>query len=100
MTNEPVYQTETDHGHEEQTCVCQWGGGERRGWGWWMRTITFRMDNGVLLYSTGTCVQSLGLEHDGRQYEKKRMCIYVCVCVCIYIMVGSILCTVEIEGAL
>jgi len=30
-----------------------------------------RMDNGVLLYSTGNCVQSLGLGHDGRKYEKK-----------------------------
>ena len=25
-----------------------------------------------LLHSTGDCAQSLGLEHDGRQYEKER----------------------------
>ena len=30
----------------------------------------------VLLYSTGNYVQSLGLEHDGREYEKKE-CTYV-----------------------
>ena len=33
-----------------------------------------KMGNGVLLYSTGNCVQSLGLEHDGKW--KKRMCVY------------------------
>ena len=26
-TNDPTYKTETDHGHGEQTCVCQGGGG-------------------------------------------------------------------------
>ena len=30
---------------------------------------------GVLLYSTGKYVQSLGLEHDGRYYEKKNIYI-------------------------
>ena len=35
------------------------------------------ISNGVLLYSTGNYVQSLGLSHDGRWYEKKIMCIYV-----------------------
>ena len=34
------------------------------------------ISNGVLLYSTRNYVQSLGLEHDGRQC-KKRMYIYV-----------------------
>ena len=46
-----------------------------------MQTIMFRMDcNRVLLYSTGSYVQSLGLEHGERQY-KKSVCVYVCVCV-------------------
>ena len=31
------------------------------------------INNEVPLYSTGSYVQSLGLEHDGRQYEKKRI---------------------------
>ena len=30
-----------------------------------------QMGNEDLLYSTGNCVQSLGLGHDGRKYEKK-----------------------------
>ena len=32
-----------------------------------------------LLGSTGNYVQSLGLEHDGRYYEEKKVCICVCV---------------------
>ena len=32
--------------------------------------------NGVLLYSTGNYVQSLGVENDGRWYEKKYVCVY------------------------
>ena len=53
-----------------------------------------QISNGVLLYSTGNCVQSLGLEHDGRQFGKKKervyICICLCVCVCIYMGVGWI----------
>ena len=37
------------------------------------------ISNGVLLYNTGNYVLSLGLEHDGRQYEKKRMCTHFCM---------------------
>ena len=38
------------HGHREQTCGCQWGGGEGRGreglgaWDQQMHTIIYRMD--------------------------------------------------------
>ena len=73
-TNNPIYKTETDHGHGEKTCDCH--GGRREGVGW-MEFEEFEIDrckllhlewisNGVLLYSTGNNVQSLGLEHDGR----------------------------------
>ena len=34
------------------------------------------MDSKVLLYSTGDYIQSLGRDHDGKEY-KKRMSIYV-----------------------
>ena len=34
------------------------------------------ISNMVLLHSTGDCVQSLEIEHDGRQYEEKE-CIYM-----------------------
>ena len=63
-------QTET-HTHIEQTCGCQ-GGGGGSGMDWefgvsrckllhleWIAVI-------VLLYSTGTYIQSLGIDHDGR----------------------------------
>ena len=32
-TNDLTYKAKTDHGHGEQTCVCQEGGG--RGWDRW-----------------------------------------------------------------
>ena len=35
------------------------------------------ISNGVLLYNTANYVPSLELEHDRREYEKKRM--YICV---------------------
>ena len=38
------------------------------------------ISNEFLLYSTENYIQSLGIEHDGRQYEKQK-CIYVCVCI-------------------
>ena len=33
VTNDPIYKTEIDHGHGEQTCVFQ-GVEEREGHGW------------------------------------------------------------------
>ena len=36
--------------------------------------------NKVLLDSTENCIQSPGIEHDGKEYKKR-----MCVCVCIYI---------------
>ena len=44
----------------------------------------------ILLYSTGNCVQSLELEHDGRWYYKKRMCVCVCVRVCVCVGLGHL----------
>ena len=50
------------------------------------------VSNEVLLYLTGNCVQSLGLEHNGRQYErKKKKNVY---------LAGSLCCIAEIEGTL
>ena len=43
-----------------------------------MQTITFRTDKQeVLLYSTGNSIQSLEVEDDGLQYEKKN--VYICM---------------------
>ena len=35
------------------------------------------VNNKVLLYSTGNYIQSLGINHNGKEYFKKRM--YICV---------------------
>ena len=48
------------------------------------------VSNGVLLYSIGNYVHSLGLERDERWYEKKN----------IYITTGSLFYTAEIKGTL
>ena len=70
-TNDHVYKTETDHGHGEQTCVCQQGWRREEDgqgvWGWWMQTISLeQMGKGVLLYNIGNCVEFSGLEHNRR----------------------------------
>ena len=82
-THDPIYKTEKDHGHGEQTCVCQGKEGQKRlngefGVGRCQLLHFKQLGKRILLYSTGNCVQSLGLEHDGRQYYKKRMCVCVC----------------------
>ena len=46
------------------------------------------INNKVLLYSTGSYIQSLRVEHDGREYETKNM--YIC-------MTGSLCCTEETD---
>ena len=45
--------------------------------------MTFRMDkqSGPTVSHGGKCIQSLGIEPDGRYYRKRS----VCVCVCMYI---------------
>ena len=47
----------------------------------------------TLLYSTGNYIQSLGIESDGREHEKKNIYIYIC-------MTGSFCCIVEIDRSL
>ena len=37
------------------------------------------VSNEVLPCSTGNYIQSLGMEHDGREYEKKNVYIYIYV---------------------
>ena len=70
-TNDPIYKTETDHRHGEQTCGC-WGESGRSGMdgefgvGRCKLSHLEWISNGVLLYSTGSYVQSLGAEYDGR----------------------------------
>ena len=33
------------------------------------------ISNEVLLYSTGNDIQSLGIEHDGTEYENENVCV-------------------------
>ena len=49
------------------------------------------ISNEVLLYSTGDYIQFLGVKHDGRQYEEKK----VCMC-----MTGSLCYTAEMDTTL
>ena len=49
--------------------------------------------NEVLLYSRGNSIQSLVIEHDGRQYEKNKVRVYT-------YMTGSLGCAAEIDTTL
>ena len=44
------------------------------------------ISNEVLLYSTENYIHSLGMEHDGRQYEKENAYIYIYIHIymCVY----------------
>ena len=56
------------HRHREQTCGCQ-GGGSVMDWECGVcRCKLLHLEwikNEILLYSTGNCIQSLVMEHDG-----------------------------------
>ena len=75
-TNELIYRTET----ASQTCRTdlwlprgrgrQWMDGEF-GVGRCKLLHLEWISNGVLLHSTGNCIQSPGMEQDGREYEKR-----------------------------
>ena len=78
--NLPTKQKQT-HRHGEQTCGCQGGGGgsgmdEEFGVS---RCKLFHLEwtsNEVLLHSTGSYIQSPGIDHDGKEQFKKE-CIYM-----------------------
>ena len=67
------------HRHREQTCGCQQGG---RRMDWEFRVSRCKLlyiegKNKVLLYSTGNYIQSPGLDHDGKYYEKEHIFVYL-----------------------
>ena len=74
------------HRHREQTCSCQgkWGG---EGMDWELEISRHKLlyiewiNNKVLLYRTGSCIQYPVMNHNGKEYEKEYIYIYVCVCV-------------------
>ena len=72
-----------NHGHGEQTCGCQGGGGgSRMDWEFGINRCKLLplewISNEILLYSTGSYIQSLLMEHDN--VRKKNVCIYICMC--------------------
>ena len=69
-TNEPIYETQTDDGHGEQTCGCQGGGGGNvmdRAFGVARHQLVHLewISNEILLHSTENYIQLLVMEHDG-----------------------------------
>ena len=65
--------------HREQTCGCQGGGAWRKDG---LRVQINRcellyiewVNNKVLLYSTGNYIQYPVINHNGKEYEKERIC--------------------------
>ena len=49
------------------------------------------ISNKILQYSTGNYVQSLGVDHDGRQYEKKNVHICMTGSLCYTVGTGTTL---------
>ena len=81
MANEPIYRRETNSQTWTRDLWLPRGHGEsERDWEFGVRRCKLLLlewiRNEVLLYSTGNYIQSLGMEHNGRQYEKKE-CVYV-----------------------
>ena len=78
----PSTEQKQAHGHKEQTSGCQ-GGGGRSGMDLDFEVSRCKLlhvewiSNEVRLYGTGNSMQSLGIDHDGRQYEKKNVYIYI-----------------------
>ena len=92
--NLSIQQKQT-HRHKEQTCGCQ-----RKGGGSGMdgefgvgRCKLLHLEwigNEVLLYSTGNYIQSLGIEHDGREYEKNNVYISMSGSLCYTAEIGTL----------
>ena len=49
-----------------------------------MQTITYIgwLDNKVLLFSTGNYIQSAGINHDGKEFLKKKACVCITESLC------------------
>ena len=75
-TNEPIYETETDSQTQRTDLSIakgdgEWGTDGLGVWGQQMQTITHRINNKVLLYSTGNYSQYPIINHNGKEYEKE-----------------------------
>ena len=70
-TNKLIYKTEVD----SQTCGCQCGGMERRTGSLGLLHLE-RINNKILLYSTGNYIQSPGINHNGKEYKIR---MFICL---------------------
>ena len=91
-TNEHIYKTETAS-HRNQTCGCQ---AARREMDWEFgvgrcKLLHLEWINKVLLYSTGNHIQSPGINHSGKEYKKKNVCICTTESLCCTAETGTTL---------
>ena len=79
--NKPIYKTGTDSWTQRRDLWMPRETGEEMGWTGSLGLVDANyfewISNEVLLYNTGNYIHSLGIEHDGRQYEKKNIYIYI-----------------------
>ena len=74
----------------------EWGGGGKDwefGIGRCKLLYVELINNKVLLYSSGTYIQYLVINHNGKEYEKEYIYMYVCI-------TESLCCTAEINTTL
>ena len=93
-SNEHIYKTERNT--ENRLVVAKWEGGvEGKDWEFGTRRCklfnTGWKNNKVLLCSTGNYIQYPEINHNGKEYEKKYLSIYVSETLC---------CTAEINTVL
>ena len=81
-TNELIYETETDSDIEDRRVVAK-GVEGGRGMDWEFGISRCKLvyiewiNNKVLLYSTGKYIQCLVINHNRKEYEKERVCVYI-----------------------
>ena len=69
------------HRHREQTCGCQGKGGGGMEWEFGVSRCKLVyiewINNKFLLYSMGNYIQCCVINHDGKEYEKEYIYIYM-----------------------
>ena len=84
------------HRYREQACGCQGeGGGEEkdRGFGNSRCKVLYTgwKNHKVLLYDTGNYIQYLIISHNGKEYEKKNVHVYITESLCCRAEIGMTL---------
>ena len=95
-TNEPIYRTETDSQTENRLVVAKGeGGGGGMDWEFGISRCKLVyigwINNQVLLYSTGNYIQYPVINHNGKQYEKKNVCMCITESLCCIAEIGTAL---------